>query len=159
MKAALTGHMVFSSLHTNSAAAVITRLVDMGVEPFLVAATLRLSVAQRLLRRLCPHCRQARQLTELEANRIGRPDKSGATVYEPRACSQCSKRGFRGRIGIFEMLPIDSHVERLIVDGAQEVELEEYARDQQFPSLREDAVEKLLEGSICLADLISGTTF
>ncbi len=117
MKAALTGHMVFSSLHTNSAAGVITRLVDMGIEPFLVAATLRLCVSQRLLRRLCSECRQARQLTEIEAENIGRPEIAGATVYEPRACGKCGNRGFRGRIGTFEMLPIDTGIERLIVEG------------------------------------------
>ena len=157
MKAALTGHMVFSSLHTNSAAGVITRLVDMGIEPFLVAATLRLCVAQRLLRRLCPDCRQARALTQIEAANIDRPEIAGTTVYEPRACKKCGNRGFRGRIGTFEMLPIDTGLERLIVEGASEVELNEYARDHQIPSLLDDAVEKLLAGSICLGDLIEST--
>ena len=83
MKAALTGHMVFSSLHTNSAAGVITRLVDMGVEPFLVAATLRLCVAQRLVRRLCPDCHQPRELTQVEAANLGVPEAAGEKVYEP----------------------------------------------------------------------------
>ncbi|MEM8944403.1 MAG: ATPase, T2SS/T4P/T4SS family [Planctomycetota bacterium] len=157
MKAALTGHMVFTSLHTNSAVGVITRLVDMGIQPFLVAATLRLCVAQRLLRRLCPACRQGRTLTEIEASNLGRPDIAGATVYEARACEKCGKRGFRGRIGLFEMLPIDTNIERLIVEGANEVELVEHARDQQIPSLADDGIEKLLAGSICLSDLIEAT--
>ncbi len=157
MKAALTGHMVLSSLHTNSAAGVITRLVDMGIEPFLVAATLRLCVAQRLVRRLCPDCHQARELTQIEAANLGRPDVAGAKVYEPRACNQCGKRGFRGRIGIFEMLPIDLGLERLIVEGANEVELSEYAREKKLLSLASDAVDKLLAGAICLGDLIEST--
>ncbi len=157
MKAALTGHMVFSSLHTNSAAGVITRLVDMGIEPFLVAATLRLCVAQRLVRRLCPACHQARVLTEIEAANIDRPDIAGATVYEPRACEKCGKRGFRGRIGVFEMLPIDTGLERLIVEGASEIELDQHARGRQIPSLLDDAVDKLLAGAICLGDLIEST--
>ena len=157
MKAALTGHMVFTSLHTNSAVGVITRLVDMGIQPFLVAATLRLCVAQRLLRRLCDGCRQGRTLTEIEASNLGRPEIAGATVYEPRACGQCGKRGFRGRIGVYEMLPVDTGIERLIVEGANEVEINEYARDQQIPSLLDDGVEKLLSGSICLSDLIEAT--
>jgi type II secretory ATPase GspE/PulE/Tfp pilus assembly ATPase PilB-like protein len=157
MKAALTGHMVFSSLHTNSASGVITRLVDMGIEPFLVAATLKLCVAQRLLRRLCPDCHQGRQLTEIEAESIGRSEIAGATVYEPRACKKCGNRGFRGRVGTFEMLPIDPGLERLIVEGAKEQELDEYARDHQVPSLLDDAVEKLLKGVICLSDLIEST--
>lgn len=157
MKAALTGHMVFTSLHTNSAAGVITRLVDMGIQPFLVAATLRLCVAQRLVRRLCPDCRQARSLTEIEAGNLGRPDIAGSTVYEPRACNKCGNRGFRGRIGVFEMLPVDTGIERLIVEGANELELNEYARDEQIPSLAQDGVEKLLTGAICLSDLIEAT--
>ena len=157
MKAALTGHMVFSSLHTNSAAGVITRLVDMGIEPFLVAATLRLSVAQRLVRRLCPACRQERELTQIEAANIGRADKAGAKIFEPRACNQCGNRGFRGRIGIFEMLPIDQDFERLVVEGANEVRLNEYAREKKIASLTDDAVDKLFNGSICLSDMIEST--
>ena len=157
MKAALTGHMVFTSLHTNSAVGVITRLVDMGIQPFLVAATLRLCVSQRLLRRLCPDCRKGRSLTEIEAANIGRPDLVGSTVYEARACPKCGNRGFRGRIGVFEMLPIDTGIERLIVEGANEVELSEYARDAQIPSLTDDGIEKLLGGAICLSDLIEAT--
>ena len=157
MKAALTGHMVFSSLHTNSAAGVITRLVDMGIEPFLVAATLRLCISQRLVRRLCPACHQGRTLTEIEAENIGRSEVAGATVYEPRACNKCGNRGFKGRIGVFEMLPVDTGLERLIVEGANEVELDEYARDRQIPSLLDDAIDKLLAGAICLSDLIEST--
>jgi len=157
MKAALTGHMVFSSLHTNSAAGVITRLVDMGVEPFLVAATLRLCVAQRLIRRLCVDCRQARELTQVEAVNLGRPEATGATVYEARACGKCGNRGFRGRVGVFEMLPIDSGLERLIVEGCNEIGINDYARKQKIVSLTEDAVEKLLEGSITLGDMIEST--
>ena len=157
MKAALTGHMVLSSLHTNSAAGVITRLVDMGVEPFLVAATLRLCVAQRLVRRLCSNCHQARKLTEIEAKSIGRPDVAGATVYEPRACNKCGNRGFRGRIGVFEMLPIDLGFERLIVSGANEVQLTDYARERKLASLSDDGVDKLVAGLICLGDLIEAT--
>ncbi len=157
MKAALTGHMVFSSLHTNSAAGVITRLVDMGIEPFLVAATLRLCVAQRLVRRLCADCHQPRELTEIEAKNIGRPDAAGATVYEARACQKCGNRGYRGRIGVFEMLPIDMGIERLIVDGASEVEITKHARKQKITSLAEDAVAKLLAGQISLGDLIEST--
>ncbi len=157
MKAALTGHMVFTSLHTNSAVGVITRLVDMGIQPFLVAATLRLCVSQRLLRRLCPECRKSRTLTEIEATNLGHPEIAGSTVYEPRACPKCGNRGFRGRIGVFEMLPIDTGIERLIVEGANEVELSEYARDKQIPSLADDGVGKLLAGAICMGDLIEAT--
>ena len=94
MKAALTGHMVFSSLHTNSAAGVITRLVDMGVEPFLVAATLRLCVAQRLVRRLCPDCHQPRELTQVEAANLGVPEAAGEKVYEPAPARSVATAAF-----------------------------------------------------------------
>ena len=157
MKAALTGHMVLSSLHTNSAAGVITRLVDMGIEPFLVAATLRLCVAQRLIRRLCPDCRRPRELTQVEAANLDIPEATGTTVYEPRACNKCDNRGYRGRIGVFEMLPMDAGLERLIVDGCTEVDINDYARKQGVKSLKEDALEKLLEGSITLGDMIEAT--
>ncbi len=107
IKAALTGHLVFSSLHTNSAAGVITRLIDMGILPFLVAATVRLSIAQRLVRRLCPKCRKQRELTLKEAEALGRPQLAGAPAYDPGRCAACAERGFRGRVGLFELLPID----------------------------------------------------
>lgn len=155
IKAALTGHLVFSSLHTNSAAGVVTRLIDMGIEPFQVAATLRLCIAQRLMRRLCPKCRRPRKLTEAEAARIGKPEAIGSPVFEPTGCAACNQRGYRGRTGVFEMLPIDDALERRIVEGCAEDEIETYARAQNLPSLRDDAVAKFLEGTTSLGDLLS----
>src|SRR3954451_12239629 len=93
IKAALTGHLVFSSIHTNSAAGVVTRLIDMGLEPFQVAATVRLCIAQRLARRLCPECRKARKLSPAEAAAVGRPEAGGSTVYEPGGCEKWNGRG------------------------------------------------------------------
>src|SRR6185436_5775904 len=97
IKAALTGHLVFSSIHTNSAAGVVTRLIDMGLEPFQVAATVRLCIAQRLARRLCPECRRPRRLTGGEAAAVGRPDAANATVYDSKGCARCNGRGYSGR--------------------------------------------------------------
>ena len=91
VKAALTGHLVLSSLHTNSAAGVITRMIDMGIQPYQVAATLRLSIAQRLIRRLCPHCRKPRRLSKEEALFIGKPETEGSKVYEPGGCERCKR--------------------------------------------------------------------
>jgi type II secretory ATPase GspE/PulE/Tfp pilus assembly ATPase PilB-like protein len=155
VKAALTGHLVFSSLHTNSAAGVITRLIDMGIQPYQVAATLRLSVAQRLVRRLCPECRQPRALTHAEANVIGRADATGATVYEPGGCLHCDERGYRGRIGLFGMIPIDTELARQIVEGCHEVDIDDYAKDQKIPHLRDDAAQKLLDGVVSYSELVA----
>jgi type II secretory ATPase GspE/PulE/Tfp pilus assembly ATPase PilB-like protein len=155
MKAALTGHLVFSSIHTNSAASVVTRLIDMGVQPFLVAATVRLCIAQRLVRRLCGQCRKPRKLLKAEAEAIGRPAAEGKTVYEPGACKQCNERGFRGRVGIFELLPVDDGLARRIVQGDDEIQLSKYAREKKIPSLKDDAVDKLLYGLTSFDELVS----
>jgi type II secretory ATPase GspE/PulE/Tfp pilus assembly ATPase PilB-like protein len=155
IKAALTGHLVFSSIHTNSAAGVVTRLIDMGLEPFQVAATVRLCIAQRLARRLCTECRRPRKLNAPEAAAIGRPDAAGATVYDPGACEKCNRRGYRGRIGIFEVLPIDDDLARRIVEGASEAEIARRARERKVPSLRDDAASKLLAGTTSFDEIVA----
>ena len=155
IKAALTGHLVFSSLHTNSAAGVITRLIDMGVRPYQVAATLRLCVAQRLVRRLCPHCRQPRTLTAAEAKAIGDPRLAGTTIYEPGHCPKCNDRGFRGRIGLFEVLPVDDDLARQIVAGCNEGQITAHMRERKITFLQDDALDKLRAGVTSLAELMA----
>jgi type II secretory ATPase GspE/PulE/Tfp pilus assembly ATPase PilB-like protein len=155
IKAALTGHLVFSSLHTNSAAGVITRLIDMGVEPYQVAATLRLCVAQRLVRRLCPKCRQPRPLAATEAQAIRQPQLAGTTVFEPGRCIACNERGFRGRVGLFELLPIDEELGRRIVAGCDEAAIKSHMRMRKMRMLRDDALEKLLAGATSYGDLLA----
>jgi type II secretory ATPase GspE/PulE/Tfp pilus assembly ATPase PilB-like protein len=155
IKAALTGHLVFSSLHTNSAAGVITRLIDMGAQPYQVAATLRLCVAQRLVRRLCPDCRQPRKLTSAEAQAIGDPRLAGTTVYEPGHCPKCGDRGFRGRIGLFEMLPIDEQLARQIIAGCDESDITSYMRERKNTFLQDDARDKLRAGVTSLGELMA----
>lgn len=155
VKAALTGHLVFSSLHTNSAAGVITRLVDMGIEPYQVAATLRLVVAQRLIRKLCSKCRQPRELTPAEATSIGRPDAAGSTIYEPGRCQRCNERGYKGRVGVFELLTVDEEMARRIGEGCNEGDIARHARKKNMCSLHEDAARKLLTGVISYGDLVS----
>jgi type II secretory ATPase GspE/PulE/Tfp pilus assembly ATPase PilB-like protein len=155
IKAALTGHLVFSSIHTNSAAGVVTRLIDMGLEPFQVAATVRLCIAQRLARRLCPDCRRPRKLSAAEAAAVGRPDAAGATVYDPGSCEKCNLRGYRGRVGLFELLPIDDDLSRRIVEGASEVEIVRRARERKIPSLRDDAASKLLAGTTSFDEIVA----
>jgi type II secretory ATPase GspE/PulE/Tfp pilus assembly ATPase PilB-like protein len=155
IKAALTGHLVLSSLHTNSAAGVITRLIDMGVEPYQVAATIRLCIAQRLVRKLCPNCRQPRPLTPTEAETVGDPRMAGSTVYEPGHCDECRKRGYRGRVGIFEMLPIDEELARRIVAGCSEPDIVAYMRERKMPVLQDDARDKLRSGATSFGELLA----
>ncbi|QPK61494.1 Flp pilus assembly complex ATPase component TadA [Methylomonas sp. LL1] len=154
IKAALTGHMVLGTLHTNSAAATVTRLLDMGVEPYLVAAALRLAVAQRLLRRLCRHCRIPRPMTELEAISIGRPDLGHKTIHDPCGCIYCGGKGFSGRIGLYEMLELNEEWARGITQGEGEIHLVKSMREAGVKSLIDDAVDKLLSGETALSEVI-----
>lgn len=158
IKSALTGHLVFSTLHTNSAASVVTRLCDMGVERYLVAATLRLAVAQRLVRLLCSHCRRPRPLTERDAVALHAPDLAGQLIYEPAGCMYCANRGFVGRVGLFESLPITEELSRQIAHGAEEPDLIAEMRRQGFYQLFDDAREKLLAGETTLGEVLSAVT-
>ncbi len=154
IKAALTGHMVLGTLHTNSAAATVTRLLDMGVEPYLVAAALRLAVAQRLLRRLCTHCRIPRPMTELEAALLGRPDLAQQIIYDAVGCIYCGSKGFAGRIGLYEMLELNEDWARNITQGEGEIQLVKNMRESGVKSLLDDAVEKLLKGETAMSEVI-----
>jgi len=118
VQASLTGHLVLSTVHTNDAAGAVTRLRDMGVEPFLLASTLRLVVAQRLVRRLCPHCRIEETADRATARLIGAEE--GARVWRPHGCADCGSTGYVGRIGLYETLTVDEKVRRLIASGADE---------------------------------------
>ncbi|MEO1130709.1 MAG: GspE/PulE family protein, partial [Planctomycetota bacterium] len=146
IKASLTGHLVLSTLHTNTAPSAVTRLADMGVERYLIGATLRLIVAQRLVRRLCDRCAKQTALAESDATALGRSELVGSTVQEPGGCVYCASRGFMGRLGVFEMLEIDEPVARRIAEGAEEGELISAMRERGVPCLADDAVEKLLSG-------------
>jgi type II secretory ATPase GspE/PulE/Tfp pilus assembly ATPase PilB-like protein len=154
IKAALTGHMVLGTLHTNSAAATVTRLLDMGVEPYLVAAALRLAIAQRLLRRLCRHCRIARPMTELESISIGRPHLAGRRIYDACGCIYCGNKGFSGRIGLYEMLELNEDWARGITQGEGEIQLVRSMRESGIKSLVDDAVDKLLAGDTALSEVV-----
>jgi type IV pilus assembly protein PilB len=152
LKAALTGHLVLATLHTNSAASTVTRLVDMGADRFLIAATLRLVVAQRLVRRLCPQCRRAApqtsaQASALELSALGL--RTDTAVWSAGACVFCAGRGYQGRIGLFELLDIDREVSTRIAAQAGEAELERNCSH----TLKQDAQHKLEAGVASLEDL------
>jgi general secretion pathway protein E len=158
MKASLTGHLVFSTLHTNSAASALTRLADMGLDRFLIAATLRLAVAQRLVRRLCAHCRRPRPLAEAEALALGFPEAAGAMVYDAGGCMYCADRGYVGRLGLFELLPFDEAMARLVAEGAGEGEIVREARRRSVPRLVDDALEKLTAGVTTVKEVLEAVT-
>ena len=124
IQASLTGHLVLSTVHTNSAVAAITRLRDMGVEPFLLASTVKGILAQRLVRKLCNVCKKpAENVGELKARfEVGKGEE--ATFFSPVGCGDCGGKGYRGRIGIYELALIDSDLRRMIQDGASEQDME-----------------------------------
>jgi type IV pilus assembly protein PilB len=154
IKASLTGHLVLSTLHTNSAAGVVTRLADMGAQRYLLAATLRLCVAQRLVRRLCQHpgCRRQRLLTPAEAITLGKPDRADEAIFDPGGCVYCDGRGYSGRLGLFELMPVNAELGQRITAGSPEEELDRVRMSQGHPSLRADAADKVLAGQISFAD-------
>jgi type IV pilus assembly protein PilB len=157
IKAGLTGHLVFSTLHTNSAPGAVTRLIDMGVPAYLVAATLRLSAAQRLVRRLCENCRVPGHLTKAQAIALGRPESAGAQIFDAGGCVYCGGRGYAGRVGVYEIMAPDAELSELIVASASENKLREVARAKGMRSLREDATEKLLDGVTSFREVMENT--
>ncbi len=158
IKASLTGHLVLSTLHTNSAVSAVTRLTDMGVAPYLAGATLRLVVAQRLVRRLCPHCRIPGELTKAQSLSLGNADAAGRTAYQPGGCIYCAGRGLNGRIGLFEMLTVDEELSRAIGSGATEGEILEIARESGCRRLVDDALAKVVQGLATPQDAVSAVT-
>ncbi len=146
VKASLTGHLVFSSLHTNTAAGAVTRLGDMGVERYLIASTLRLSIAQRLVRRLCGRCHRPGLLTATEAGALGRPEAAGQVSYTKGGCLYCGGKGNAGRLALFEFLPLDESWSQIVNRGAQEVEILAEMKKRGLPLLLDDALNKLAAG-------------
>ena len=154
LKASLTGHLVLSTLHTNDAAGVVTRLFDMGVAPHLVGATLRLSVSQRLVRRLCPRCRAPRALSAAEAAALGRSELAGRTAHDPRGCLYCAGRGYAGRVGLFECLSPDAEAVALIAEGCTEARLLASLRSKGYRTLLDDAIAKILDGVTTVPEVL-----
>jgi general secretion pathway protein E len=159
IQAALTGHLVFSTLHTNDAAASISRLFDLGVERFLVSSTLIGAMAQRLVRRICPHCITDRQLSDDEVRtlRISVPDGKRVKVKEGAGCVECRGTGYLGRSGIFEILPIDDGVKELIVQGKDSPEIKREAVHRGMRTLRQSALRKLAEGITTFEEVVRVT--
>jgi type II secretory ATPase GspE/PulE/Tfp pilus assembly ATPase PilB-like protein len=155
IKASMTGHLVLSTLHTNSAPGAITRLIDMGVEPFLVAATVELVVAQRLVRKLCEHCRVEREITAKEAFQLRNSKLEGQSCFDSKGCIYCGGHGYSGRIGLFELLPVNDILARHITDGVTEVDIRSYMKGQGYNTLLEDGSNKITEGITSILEVIN----
>jgi len=156
---AVTGHQVFSTLHTNDASSAVNRLVEMGVPRYLVAAAWRCFVAQRLVRRLCPHCRQAETLSDArwEELGLGMAPQKRIHVYNPVGCTKCFGTGYRGRVGLYEVLVVDDELRDLIATGGTVLEIQRAARTKGVGSLRDDGVRKVLDGSTSYLELLRVT--
>ncbi|MDX2000703.1 MAG: GspE/PulE family protein [Thermoanaerobaculia bacterium] len=159
IQAALTGHLVFSTLHTNDAASAISRLVDLGIERFLISSTLIGAMAQRLVRRICPHCSTERTLTadEVRTLRLSVPETKKVKVREGAGCIECRGTGYLGRSGIFEILPIDDAVKHLVIGGSDAPEIKREAVKNGMRTLRQSALRKLAEGVTSFEEVVRVT--
>jgi general secretion pathway protein E len=156
VQASLTGHLVLSTLHTNTAVGAITRLMDMGIEPFLISSSLVGIVAQRLVRVLCKECREAYTPTEEHCEFLQQDFAHPPTVYRAKGCSHCNHLGYRGRIGIYEVVEVTEEISALIHKRAGELDLEREAR-LKGPSIHADGVRKILDGATTLEEVLRVT--
>ncbi|MEY4034071.1 MAG: hypothetical protein RL492_1265 [Verrucomicrobiota bacterium] len=159
INAALTGHMVFSTLHTNDSVSAVTRLVDIGVKPFLVSAALRGALAQRLVRRVCQSCAQPYKPTAKELYTIGmtEQDIAGATPMKGAGCAKCGERGYKGRRGVFELFVITEEIQEMIYSGANLVDLRRKAREAGMRTMREDGQRKVASGMTTIEEVMGAT--
>jgi type IV pilus assembly protein PilB len=150
IEAALTGHLVLSTLHTNDAPAAAARLIDMGVEPYLVASAIDCVVAQRLARRLCQHCRRP---VRVAANDVGLAGTAEVEAFEPAGCTRCRDTGYRGRVGLFEVMVISEEIRSLVITRASAGEIRHVAIEQGMRPLVEDGLDKVRAGETTLAEI------
>jgi type II secretory ATPase GspE/PulE/Tfp pilus assembly ATPase PilB-like protein len=157
IQSALTGHLVFSTLHTNDAPSAITRLLDMGVENFLLSSTIRGILAQRLVRVICPHCKEqdASKADQEELKMFG--FQAGAPLFRGRGCEKCAFTGYYGRSGIFELLIVNEAIRKMILKDADANLLRDEARRQGMKTLFEDGVEKVRMGMTTLSEVLRVT--
>ena len=157
IRAALTGHLVLSTLHTNDTASSITRLVDMGIPSYLLASSIILVEAQRLVRRICEHCKKPYKPSEDELLFFGLNPDHDLTFYRGEGCLDCGNTGYKGRTGVFEVLPITPTIRRMIVEGRTSDEIMEQARKEGMKTLREDGLEKVKQGITSVDEVIRVT--
>lgn len=172
IEAALTGHLVVSTIHTNSAAETLTRIINMGIQPFLLPATINAIIAQRLIRKVCPHCKKAVKLSELPEQQRQTVEKAikrttkqelisripgevlqNPQFYEPVGCEHCDNTGYKGRVGIYEILEITQNIKKMIIEGASATIINEVAIQDWMISLEQDGIIKALNGVTTLAEV------
>jgi type IV pilus assembly protein PilB len=158
-KAALTGHLVLSTLHTNDAPSTITRLADMGIEPFLIATSVRLVIAQRLVRKVCKDCKVEDKPTaeELRLLEITEQEAKGMKFYKGAGCTVCGQSGYKGRVALHQVLPVTDAIKKLIVDRATPDEIEKVSIAEGVLNLRMNALEKLKAGITSAQEVIKST--
>lgn len=156
VQASLTGHLVLSTLHTNTAAGAITRLEDMGIEPFLLSSSLVSVLSQRLVRTLCPECKVSHKPSERECEILGLDSNNSVEIFQPKGCLHCNYTGYRGRTGIHEQLIVDETIREMMHDGRGEQAIEKYIR-KTTPSIRQDGCEKVLKGVTSLEEVLRVT--
>ena len=159
VNASLTGHLVFSTLHTNDAPSAVTRLIDIGVKPFLVASSIRAIMAQRLVRRICDKCKEPYTPEEAELRLLGPAAQqlAAAQLFHGKGCADCAFTGYRGRLGIYEIFQIDDQVRNLIFDQVAAVELRTKARELGMRTLREDGLRKVVAGLTTVQEVLRVT--
>jgi general secretion pathway protein E/type IV pilus assembly protein PilB len=157
IQASLTGHLVFSTLHTNDAPSAMTRMVDMGIEPYLVASSLEAVLAQRLVRVICKHCKEPLSDAEMAPLKRRFGDRLPEVLYKGKGCRQCQGTGYRGRIGIFEMMVVTDDIRSLIIENASAPELRKLSVKQGMKSLRDDGFRHLADGRSTIEEVMRVT--
>lgn len=159
VKFSLTGHLVFSTVHANDAASTVTRLLDIGIKPFLVGSCLNLVMAQRLVRTICDNCKEEYSPTKEELNRINLEESrlNGKSLFQGKGCSQCRNTGYHGRTGIFELIPMSREIRGLVFDNSNEDIIRQKALDEGMITLRESGIDKVLNGSTTVAEILRST--
>jgi type IV pilus assembly protein PilB len=159
IQASLTGHLVFTTLHTNDAPGAVTRLIDMGVEPFLISSTLEAVLGQRLLRTICPSCRTAYEPRESFLDQLGlsRRDIGEKQFYYGKGCDACNNTGYKGRKGIYELMKISDPIRELINERAPSVVLKQKAVELGMVTLRQDGLRSIFEGDTTIEEVLKYT--
>jgi general secretion pathway protein E len=156
IQAALTGHQVFSTLHTNDAASGITRLIDMGIEPFLIASSVNAFLAQRLVRKICDNCKEAYKPSAKLLGELGLKASAlkKGKLFQAKGCSHCLNTGYSGRVGIYELLPISNPIRKLILSHADSVQIKDLAISEGMTTLLEDGLIKAIEGVTTVEEVL-----
>jgi type IV pilus assembly protein PilB len=159
IKAALTGHLVLSTLHTNDAPSTVNRLIHMGIEPYLISSALTLVVAQRLVRKICPYCKVPFAVSEQAYRTLGiAPEECAASpLYKGTGCSNCNNTGFKGRIAIYELMLMTEQSKELILEGASLTDFKKEVLRHGMSSLRDSAVKKMKQGLTTLEEVVRTT--